>query len=143
LFVREQTYIDVNSKLRTLLVSVGDRHCFDAHPEPDQNFYFDADPDGERHQNDADPHVDPTQRITHVGITEIRFLLTFTALPVHLGVSFSSLIPIRTRRMIGMPWMPIPIRQNDAYPTRSGSESTTQRYYSFGDFLDQMMINMT
>ncbi len=37
---------------------------------------------------------------------------------MQLGLSFSSLIPIRIRRMIGMPWMPIPIRQNDADPIR-------------------------
>jgi hypothetical protein len=42
------------------------------HPEPDQNFYFDADPGRERHQNDAGPHADPAPSFTHVGITEIR-----------------------------------------------------------------------
>jgi hypothetical protein len=36
----------------------------------------------------------------------------------------SELIPIR----IGMPWMPIPIRQNDADPTRSGSTTLVFRH---------------
>jgi hypothetical protein len=98
------TYIDVNSKLRTLLFSVGDRHCFDAHPEPDQNFYFDADPDREWHQNDAGPYADPAPSFVHLGITEIRFLLTFTAAAIHLGLSCSLVVRIRIR----------PIRQSDA-----------------------------
>ncbi len=51
--------------------------------------YSVVDPDPERHQNDADSHVDPTVSFTHVGKSEF-FLLTFTALPVHIILSFSS-----------------------------------------------------
>jgi len=42
------------------LTGVVDRHRVDALPDPD--FHFDAhpDPDTDGHQNDADPHVDPT-----------------------------------------------------------------------------------
>jgi hypothetical protein len=38
--------------------SVVDRDSFDA--DPDRNFHFDVDPD--RHQNDANPHADPTPK---------------------------------------------------------------------------------
>jgi hypothetical protein len=42
------------------VISVGDRHCFDAVPDP--NFHVNVDPDPDCHQNDADPLADPTQR---------------------------------------------------------------------------------
>jgi hypothetical protein len=46
----------------SLNTSVVDRHCFDADLDPDPNFQYDADPDPnpDRHQNNADAHVDPT-----------------------------------------------------------------------------------
>ncbi len=36
---------------------------------PDPNFHVDADPDADPdwHQNNADPHADPTKSFTHVG----------------------------------------------------------------------------
>jgi hypothetical protein len=34
-------------------------HRFDYDPDP--NFHVDADPDQDWHQNDADPHTDPTK----------------------------------------------------------------------------------
>ncbi len=40
------------------MISVGDRHCFDAVPDPNIHVNVDTDPD--RHQNDADPLADPT-----------------------------------------------------------------------------------
>ncbi len=44
-----------------------DRHRVDA--DPDHIFHFGADPypdpDSDWHQNDADPHADPTQSFTH------------------------------------------------------------------------------
>jgi hypothetical protein len=51
------------------------RHPSEADPDPEPNFNYDADPDPDRHQN-ADPHVDPTQSLTHVGKYEknISFL---------------------------------------------------------------------
>jgi hypothetical protein len=47
--------------------SVVDRHRFDADPDP--NFHVDAVPDSDPdwHENDADPHADPTPNFTHVG----------------------------------------------------------------------------
>jgi hypothetical protein len=47
------------------------RHRSDADPDP--NFYFDTDPGPkpERHQNDADPHADPTPSFTHIGKPEL------------------------------------------------------------------------
>ncbi len=63
-----------------------DRHRFKADPVPDQNFHVDADPDRERdpdwHQNNADPHANPTPSFTHVGKSEFSFYLV-TALPVY------------------------------------------------------------
>jgi hypothetical protein len=49
----------------------------------------DPDPDPDWHQNDADPHADPTPSFTHVGKSDI-FLLLVTALPVYYVLSFSS-----------------------------------------------------
>jgi hypothetical protein len=49
-----------------------DRHLFDADPDPDLTFHFDADldpdpdPDPDWHQNNADPHADPTSNFTQV-----------------------------------------------------------------------------
>ncbi len=47
--------------------SVVDWHRVDADPDPNPTFHFDADPvpDPDRHQNDFDPHVDPSQIFTH------------------------------------------------------------------------------
>ncbi len=66
--------------------SVVDRHLFDADPDP--NFHFDAeldpDLDPEWHQNNADPHAEPTQSFT-VHILENRKkkrLLLYTAMSV-------------------------------------------------------------
>jgi hypothetical protein len=43
-------------------ISVADRHRFGANPDP--NFHVDANPDPpDWHQNDADPHADPTQNL--------------------------------------------------------------------------------
>jgi hypothetical protein len=66
-----------------------DRHRFDADPDP--NFHFDDNPVTDTypdwHQNDADPHADPTPRFD---MLEIFLLLLVTALPVHSVKSFSS-----------------------------------------------------
>ncbi len=53
-----------------------DWHCFDADPNP--NFHVDADPDPdpEWHQNEADPHADPTPSFTHVG--KLEYFFTFS-----------------------------------------------------------------
>jgi hypothetical protein len=58
-----------------------DRNRVDANPDPD--FYVDADPDPDRdwHQNDADPHADPTPSFTRWKIS--FFLLFVTALEVY------------------------------------------------------------
>ncbi len=40
------------------------RHRFDADPDLDPNFHFDADQDPDWDQNDADPHADPTKFYT-------------------------------------------------------------------------------
>ncbi len=50
-----------------------DQHCFDADPDLNLNFHVDAAPDPDPdpgpvwHQNDADPHANPTPSFTHVG----------------------------------------------------------------------------
>jgi hypothetical protein len=49
---------------RTIVVC---RHRFDVDPDPYPNLCFNADLDLDRHQNDADPHADHTQRFSHVG----------------------------------------------------------------------------
>jgi len=49
------------------LTSFLDRHCSDDHPDPNFPFYADLDPDPEGVENDADPDVDPTTSLTHVG----------------------------------------------------------------------------
>jgi hypothetical protein len=51
---------------------VVDRHRFDADPDTVPNFQVDAgpDPDPNWHQNDADPHADPTPSFTHVEKSE-------------------------------------------------------------------------
>jgi hypothetical protein len=70
-------------------VGVVDRHRFDAYLDPDPNFHGDADPDPDPdpdwHQNDAEPHADPTL----VGKLEF-FVLLVTAFPVNNVLSFSS-----------------------------------------------------
>ncbi len=43
------------------------RHRFDAVPDPDPNFYVDADTDPDRPPNDADPQANPAPSSTHVG----------------------------------------------------------------------------
>ncbi len=45
-----------------LKVSVVDRHRYVTDPDPD--FQVDADPDPDGHQNDADPHADPSKFYT-------------------------------------------------------------------------------
>ncbi len=56
-----------------------DRYRCDA--EPDTNFYVDADQDRDPdadpdwHQNDADPHADPTLSFTHVGKSDYFFTI--------------------------------------------------------------------
>jgi hypothetical protein len=49
---------------------------------PIRILYFDADPDPEWHQNDADPHTDPSPSYTHGGKSK-KFLdlQKFTAVP--------------------------------------------------------------
>jgi hypothetical protein len=60
------------------------RHRFDADPDP--NFHVDVDPDPDPdpdwHQNDADPHADPSLSVTHVGKCDF-FLLFVAALQVY------------------------------------------------------------
>jgi hypothetical protein len=68
---------------------VVDRHRFDADPDP--NFLADADPDldpdQDWHQNDADPHANPTPCFTHV---EKSIFFTFIhSLPVYNVLSLS------------------------------------------------------
>jgi hypothetical protein len=55
------------SVFRIQRISVEDRHRFDA--DPNSTLHFDADPDPvpDWHQNNADPHADPTPSSTHVG----------------------------------------------------------------------------
>jgi hypothetical protein len=56
--------------------SVVDRHRFDA--DSDLSFLVDDDPgpNPDCHQNDADPHADPTPSFTHdVGKSEFGFIL--------------------------------------------------------------------
>ncbi len=58
-----------------------DRHRYNADPDPDPNCHVDADadpdqdPDPVRHQNNTDPHADPTPSFTHVGKSD--FVFTF------------------------------------------------------------------
>jgi hypothetical protein len=97
---------------------------------------FDADPDMDGHQNNADPHADPSPSFFYKlknWAKFFTFILSTTSLQCFL-ISYRcviilkifdiillflrkeekymclELIPIRIR--IGMPWMPIPIRQN-------------------------------
>jgi hypothetical protein len=51
----------------TVTSSVVDQHRFDADLNPDPKFHIDADPDpdSDLHQNDAEPHADPTLIFTH------------------------------------------------------------------------------
>ncbi len=67
-----------------------DRHRFDADLDPDPSFLIDVDPDPDWHQNDADPHADPTPSFTHVGKSEYFVYFLVTALPVSTVLSFSS-----------------------------------------------------
>jgi hypothetical protein len=80
--------------------SVVDPHRFDADLDPnflvdadlDPNFLVDADLVPDRHQNDADPHADPTPSFTNVGNWKIR-IFSFrlvVLLPVYNVLSFSS-----------------------------------------------------
>jgi hypothetical protein len=62
--------------------NVVDRHRFDADPVLDPNFHVENAANLERHQNDADLHVNPIPSFTHVGRSEFLFL-SFTAMPVH------------------------------------------------------------
>jgi hypothetical protein len=58
-----------------------DRHSFDAYPDP--TFYFDADPD-------SNPNTAPS--FAHIGKSEKKSGLLFTAVPVpvYIVLSFSS-----------------------------------------------------
>jgi|688.fasta_scaffold2001404_1 hypothetical protein len=47
--------------------SVVDRHRFDANPDPDPTFYFDADPKSGSASKNANPHTDPIPSFTEVG----------------------------------------------------------------------------
>jgi hypothetical protein len=62
---REKTF---RSNQPTVISSVLVRHRFDADSDRDPTLYFDADPnpDPDWHQNNADPHADPTSSYTHV-----------------------------------------------------------------------------
>jgi hypothetical protein len=53
------------------------------HADPDPNFHIYADPDW--HQNNADPHTDPTPGFTLVGKSEKSgfFLLLVKAMPIY------------------------------------------------------------
>ncbi len=63
-----------------------DRHRFDADPDPNFHVDVDPDPDPDWHQNDADPHADPTPTVTHVGkcafFTLKKYLQVYNVLPV-------------------------------------------------------------
>jgi hypothetical protein len=57
----------------TYVCSVVDQHRVDADPDPDPDW----------HQNDADPHADPTLSSTHVGKSHLVLLMvTLRALPI-------------------------------------------------------------
>jgi hypothetical protein len=79
--LRKINYFDSDFWIRSCFAlptdSVVDRHRFDA--DPDQNFHFGADPfpdpDSDWHQNDADPHADPTPSFTHAGKWDKMLLL--------------------------------------------------------------------
>jgi hypothetical protein len=61
-----------------LKASVVVRHRFESF---DTDLQVDADPDPDGHQNDADPHADPSKFYTSWKIRK-KFLLLFTVLPV-------------------------------------------------------------
>ncbi len=64
-----------------MIISVVDRHRFDADRDPD------------RHQNDANPHAYPNQCFTHVGKAEFFKIILFTAMPVfHFLISVIGVI---------------------------------------------------
>ncbi len=67
------------------------RHRVDAVPDPDPTFHFDADPDSDRHQNNADPNADRTPSFHKLENWNILFLLLFTLKPVYNIFLFSSL----------------------------------------------------
>jgi hypothetical protein len=43
-----------------------DLYCFDSDSDTDPNFHFDAGPDPDCHQNDADPYADPKPSFTRI-----------------------------------------------------------------------------
>jgi hypothetical protein len=49
---------------------------FDADSDQDPNFHFDADPDPDWHQNNADPHADPTPSFTNFGKSHFFYFLS-------------------------------------------------------------------
>ncbi len=65
-------YVLLSAKICIIDTSVVDRHRFDAHPDPDFHVGAYLDPIRIRIgiMNDADPHADPTPRITHNGTSE-------------------------------------------------------------------------
>ncbi len=105
-----------------------DRHRFNADPDP--NFHVDADPDQDpdpvRHQNNTDPHADPTPSFTHVGKSEFLF---HQCKICHLVLVFGQQIENCSKKVyfyeifVCLELIPIRIRQNDADPTRSRSRS--------------------
>jgi hypothetical protein len=70
--------------LGLLIISVVYRHRFDATPDLDPTFHFNADPDQEWHQNNANPHANLTPSLY------IFFLLLFTAMSVYNVFLFSN-----------------------------------------------------
>jgi hypothetical protein len=71
-----------------------DRHRFDAESDPKTTFHFDADPDldPDWHQNNADPHADPTPSFAHVGKLGKILLFLFTVMSVYNVFLFLSLL---------------------------------------------------
>jgi hypothetical protein len=73
----------------------GDRHIVSADLDSDPTLHVDAvpDPDPDWHQNDADPHADPTPSFTP--IEDIRgSSLLFTTMLVYNDVPFSSIAKV-------------------------------------------------
>ncbi len=68
----------------TLFSSVVDKQPFYADPDPNFHVDVDPDPDPDWHQNNADPHTDPTPSFTHV------LTLLVPILPLYNVLSFSS-----------------------------------------------------
>jgi hypothetical protein len=81
-----------------------------------------------RHQNDADPHTVSTTRFTHVRKYELFFfkpaMPASTILDSISNWNFlNKRIVYQLYHLLGNDTVPIRIRQNDGYPTLSGSGS--------------------